>query len=290
MTVLKTEGLTYQYSPGTPFEKTAVDHVNLEIEQGAFVGVIGHTGSGKSTLMQHFNGLFRPTSGTVLLNGTDIWANKSNIRQVRFQVGLVFQYPEYQLFEETVYRDIAFGPKNMGLTEAEIRDRVLEAATLVGLPESLLEQSPFALSGGQKRRVAIAGVMALRPSVLILDEPTAGLDPRGRESILKEIRAYHRTTGSTVLLVSHSMEDVARYAEKILVMNQSKLFCYDTVEHVFQHAEALQQMGLEVPQVTRVCMALRQQGIPLDESIYTVEEAARQFLQAYAAKKGDTVC
>lgn len=240
--------------------------------------------------MQHFNGLLRPTSGTVLLNGTDIWANKSNIRQVRFQVGLVFQYPEYQLFEETVYRDIAFGPKNMGLTEAEIRDRVLEAAALVGLPESLLEQSPFALSGGQKRRVAIAGVMALRPSVLILDEPTAGLDPRGRESILKEIRAYHRTTGSTVLLVSHSMEDVARYAEKILVMNQSKLFCYDTVEHVFQHAEALQQMGLEVPQVTRVCMALRQQGIPLDESIYTVEEAARQFLQAYAAKKGDTVC
>ena len=273
MTVLKTEGLTYQYSPGTPFEKTAVDHVNLEIEQGAFVGVIGHTGSGKSTLMQHFNGLLRPTSGTVLLNGTDIWANKSNIRQVRFQVGLVFQYPEYQLFEETVYRDIAFGPKNMGLTEAEIRD-----------------QSPFALSGGQKRRVAIAGVMALRPSILILDEPTAGLDPRGRESILKEIRAYHRTTGSTVLLVSHSMEDVARYAEKILVMNQSKLFCYDTVEHVFQHAEALQQMGLEVPQVTRVCMALRQQGIPLDESIDTVEEAARQFLQAYAAKKGDTVC
>ena len=178
----------------------------------------------------------------------------------------------------------------MGLTEAEIRDRVLEAAALVGLPESLLEQSPFALSGGQKRRVAIAGVMALRPSILILDEPTAGLDPRGRESILKEIRAYHRTTGSTVLLVSHSMEDVARYAEKILVMNQSKLFCYDTVEHVFQHAEALQQMGLEVPQVTRVCMALRQQGIPLDESIYTVEEAARQFLQAYAAKKGDTVC
>ena len=221
MPVLKTEGLTYQYSPGTPFEKTAVDHVNLEIEQGAFVGVIGHTGSGKSTLMQHFNGLLRPTSGTVLLNGTEIWANKSNIRQVRFQVGLVFQYPEYQLFEETVYRDIAFGPKNMGLTEAEIRDRVLEAAALVGLPESLLEQSPFALSGGQKRRVAIAGVMALRPSVLILDEPTAGLDPRGRESILKEIRAYHRTTGSTVLLVSHSMEDVAGFQEKILVLNHS---------------------------------------------------------------------
>lgn len=290
MAILKTEDLTYQYSIGTPFEKTAVDHVNLEIEEGAFVGIIGHTGSGKSTLIQHFNGLIRPTSGKIYLDGTDIWADKTNIRQVRFQVGLVFQYPEYQIFEDTVYKDIAFGPRNMGLSEAEIKERVEETAALVGLTQAQLNQSPFDLSGGQKRRVAIAGVMALRPKVLILDEPTAGLDPKGREDILREIRRYHKETGRTVLLVSHSMEDVARYAEKILVMNQSKLFCYDTVEHVFQHAEALQQMGLEVPQVTRVCMALRQQGIPLDESIYTVEEAARQFLQAYAAKKGDTVC
>lgn len=290
MATIQTEGLTYRYGIGTPFEKTAVDHVDLEIEAGSFVGIIGHTGSGKSTLIQHLNGLLRPTEGKVLLDGVDIWADKSKMRQMRFRVGLVFQYPEYQIFEETVAKDIAFGPRNMGLAEEEVQARVQETATIVGLSEEILKQSPFLLSGGQKRRVAIAGVMAMRPEVLILDEPTAGLDPRGREEILQEIQAYRNQTGATVLLVSHSMEDVARYAEKILVMNQSKLFCYDTVEHVFQHAEALQQMGLEVPQVTRVCMALRQQGIPLDESIYTVEEAARQFLQAYAAKKGDTVC
>lgn len=290
MATIQTEGLTYRYGIGTPFEKTAVDHVDLEIEAGSFVGIIGHTGSGKSTLIQHLNGLLRPTEGKVLLDGVNIWADKSKMRQMRFRVGLVFQYPEYQIFEETVAKDIAFGPRNMGLAEEEVQARVRETAAIVGLSEEILKQSPFLLSGGQKRRVAIAGVMAMRPEVLILDEPTAGLDPRGREEILQEIQAYRNQTGATILLVSHSMEDVARYAEKILVMNQSKLFCYDTVEHVFQHAEALQQMGLEVPQVTRVCMALRQQGIPLDESIYTVEEAARQFLQAYAAKKGDTVC
>ena len=277
MAILKTEDLTYQYSIGTPFEKTAVDHVNLEIEEGAFVGIIGHTGSGKSTLIQHFNGLIRPTSGKIYLDGTDIWADKTNIRQVRFQVGLVFQYPEYQIFEDTVYKDIAFGPRNMGLSEAEIRERVEETAALVGLTQAQLNQSPFDLSGGQKRRVAIAGVMALRPKVLILDEPTAGLDPKGREDILREIRRYHKETGRTVLLVSHSMEDMANCAEKILVMNAGKVFCYDTVENVFRQAKALQEIGLAVPQITRVCMQLREQGIPLSDDIYTVQNAKRYY-------------
>ena len=290
MAILKTEDLTYQYSIGTPFEKTAVDHVNLEIEEGAFVGIIGHTGSGKSTLIQHFNGLIRPTSGKIYLDGTDIWADKTNIRQVRFQVGLVFQYPEYQIFEDTVYKDIAFGPRNMGLSEAEIKERVEETAALVGLTQAQLNQSPFDLSGGQKRRVAIAGVMALRPKVLILDEPTAGLDPKGREDILREIRRYHKETGRTVLLVSHSMEDMANCAEKILVMNAGKVFCYDTVENVFRQAKALQEIGLAVPQITRVCMQLREQGIPLSDDIYTVEAAYQQILQLYRKPKAGTEC
>ncbi|MDD6430678.1 MAG: energy-coupling factor transporter ATPase [Ruminococcus sp.] len=290
MAILKTEDLTYQYSIGTPFEKTAVDHVNLEIEEGAFVGIIGHTGSGKSTLIQHFNGLIRPTSGKIYLDGTDIWADKTNIRQVRFQVGLVFQYPEYQIFEDTVYKDIAFGPRNMGLSEAEIRERVEETAALVGLTQAQLNQSPFDLSGGQKRRVAIAGVMALRPKVLILDEPTAGLDPKGREDILREIRRYHKETGRTVLLVSHSMEDMANCAEKILVMNAGKVFCYDTVENVFRQAKALQEIGLAVPQITRVCMQLREQDIPLSDDIYTVEAAYQQILQLYRQQKEGTEC
>ncbi len=286
MAILCTEELTYQYSTGTPFEKTAVDHVNLEIEAGAFIGVIGSTGSGKSTLMQHFNGLLRPTSGSVYLDGKDIWADKSAIRDVRFQVGLVFQYPEYQLFEETVFRDIAYGPQNMGLTEHEVKERVLEAAQLVGLTEEMLTQSPFALSGGQKRRVAIAGVMAMRPRVLILDEPCAGLDPMGREDILAEIRTYHQKTGSTVLLVSHSMEDVARCAEKILVMNQGRLFCCEETALVFRRAEELEQMGLSVPQVTRICTELRRRGIPLSDNIYTTEQAAAEIAAYYHAKKG----
>lgn len=290
MAILKTEDLTYQYSIGTPFEKTAVDHVNLEIEEGAFVGIIGHTGSGKSTLIQHFNGLIRPTSGKIYLDGTDIWADKTNIRQVRFQVGLVFQYPEYQIFEDTVYKDIAFGPRNMGLSEAEIKERVEETAALVGLTQAQLNQSPFDLSGGQKRRVAIAGVMALLPKVLILDEPTAGLDPKGREDILREIRRYHKETGRTVLLVSHSMEDMANCAEKILVMNAGKVFCYDTVENVFRQAKALQEIGLAVPQITRVCMQLREQGIPLSDDIYTVEAAYQQILQLYRQQKEGTEC
>lgn len=289
MEVLRTEELTYQYSIGTPFEKTAVDRVNLEIEEGAFVGVIGSTGSGKSTLMQHFNGLLRPTAGTVYLSGQDIWADKNNLMDVRFKVGLVFQYPEYQLFEETVYRDIAYGPLNMGLTESEVKDRVFEAADFVGLTEEQLYKSPFALSGGQKRRAAIAGVMAMRPKILILDEPTAGLDPMGREEILSEIRRYHKKTGCTILLVSHSMEDVSRYAEKLLVMNKGKVFCYDDTREVFKRAGELEKIGLSVPEITRICMELRKRGISLSDSIYTVDEAVKQIVQYYKDKKGGDI-
>lgn len=286
MAILRTDKLTYTYSSGTPFEKTAVDHVNLEIEEGTFVGVIGSTGSGKSTLMQHFNGLLRPTSGSVYLDGQDIWADKNRLRDIRFQVGLVFQYPEYQLFEETVYHDIAFGPANMGLSESEIKKRVLEAAAFAGLTEEQLAQSPFALSGGQKRRAAIAGVMAMRPRILILDEPTAGLDPMGREEILGEINSYHKKTGCTILLVSHSMEDVSRYADKLLVMNKGSVFCYDETGTVFRRAEELESIGLAVPQITRICNELRQRGIPLDDNIYTVNEAVRQLSSYYKTIKG----
>lgn len=286
MATIQTKGLTYRYGIGTPFEKTAVDHVDLEIESGSFVGIIGHTGSGKSTLIQHLNGLLKPTEGSILLDGKDIWAEKAQMRQVRFRVGLVFQYPEYQIFEETVAKDIAFGPRNMGLAEEEIQARVKETAAIVGLSDDILEQSPFLLSGGQKRRVAIAGVMAMRPEVLILDEPTAGLDPRGREEILEEIKAYRRQTGATILLVSHSMEDVARHAQKILVMNAGKVFCYGTVENVFRRSQELQAIGLAVPQITRVCNALRAKGIPLTEDIFTVEQAKEQLI-AWYRKKGE---
>lgn len=286
MATIQTKGLTYRYGIGTPFEKTAVDHVDLEIESGSFVGIIGHTGSGKSTLIQHLNGLLKPTEGSILLDGKEIWAEKAQMRQVRFRVGLVFQYPEYQIFEETVAKDIAFGPRNMGLAEEEVQARVKETAAIVGLSDDILEQSPFLLSGGQKRRVAIAGVMAMRPEVLILDEPTAGLDPRGREEILEEIKAYRRQTGATILLVSHSMEDVARHAQQILVMNAGKVFCYGTVENVFRRSQELQAIGLAVPQITRVCNALRAKGIPLTEDIFTVEQAKEQLI-AWYRKKGE---
>lgn len=286
MATIQTEGLTYRYGIGTPFEKTAVDHVDLEIEAGSFVGIIGHTGSGKSTLIQHLNGLLRPTEGKVLLDGADIWADKSKMRQMRFRVGLVFQYPEYQIFEETVAKDIAFGPRNMGLAEEEVQARVRETAAIVGLSEEILKQSPFLLSGGQKRRVAIAGVMAMRPEVLILDEPTAGLDPRGREEILQEIQAYRNQTGATILLVSHSMEDVARHAKKILVMNAGKVFCYNTVANVFRRSQELQAIGLAVPQITRVCDALRARGVPLTDDIFTVEQAKQQLLEWYHRTRG----
>lgn len=270
MAVIKTEKLTYVYGEGTPFRKVAVDNVDLEIEKGDFAGIIGHTGSGKSTLIQHFNGLLKPTSGAVYIDGEKLWDDKSKLRPVRFKVGLVFQYPEYQLFEETVAKDIAFGPKNMGLDKEEIARRVKESAEMVGLSSKEMERSPFELSGGQRRRAAIAGVMAMEPEVLILDEPASGLDPKGREQILGMIKDYHRQKGNTVLLVSHSMEDIAKNVNKILVMNDAKLFCYDDTVKVFHRAEELQAMGLAVPQVTRVFNRLKAMGIDLGEDVYTV--------------------
>lgn len=285
MTVIKTEGLTYTYSRGTPFEKTAVNNVSLEIGQGELVGIIGHTGSGKSTLIQHLNGLIKPTSGSVLVDGVNIWDKGVNLREIRFKVGLVFQYPEYQIFEETVFRDIAFGPRNMGLSDEEVKQRVRETAALVGLTEELLRKSPFELSGGQKRRVAVAGVMAMRPKVLILDEPTAGLDPMGREMILSQIKQYREKTGSTVLMVSHSMEDMARFAEKILVMNRGEVFCCDTPPEVFKHAEEIAGIGLAVPQITKIFSLLKEKGIDIRTDVYTVDFALKT-IEEYLAEHG----
>ncbi len=286
MPVIRTENLSHLYSVGTPFEKAAIKNINLEIQQGEFVGVIGHTGSGKSTLIQHFNGLLKPTHGKIYLDGKDIWTDKSELRDLRFQVGLVFQYPEYQLFEETVYKDIAFGPKNMGLDEQEIDRRVREAAALVGLKADLLQKSPFDLSGGQKRRVAIAGVIAMEPKVLILDEPTAGLDPRGRDLILEEIKQYHQETKSTILLVSHSMEDIAKYASRVLVMNQAEVFAYDTVDAVFSQVDQLRRLGLGVPQITRIFDHLKQDGFAVDANVYNIDRAEQEILKKLG-KGGD---
>ena len=262
MAVLETQDLTYIYSQGSPFEKTAVDHVNIKIEEGEMVGVMGHTGSGKSTLIQHFNGLLKPSSGKILLD-------KTKIRDVRFQVGLVFQYPEYQIFEETVYKDIAFGPKNMGLDDAEIKRRVLETAYDIGLDEEILNRSPFDLSGGQKRRVAIAGVMAMNPKVLILGH----------------IKTYHKRVGNTVLIVSHSMEDIAGFADKILVMNKGKLFCYDDTEKVFSRAEEISEIGLDVPQITKVFLELKKHGLNFGKDVYTVEYAKKLLINAKKEQK-----
>ncbi len=284
--VIETRELTYLYSQGTPFEKAAIDGLSVSIEAGDFVGVIGHTGSGKSTFIQHLNGLLRPTSGQVLLDGRDIWAEPKKIRRVRFEVGLVFQYPEYQLFEETVERDIAFGPSNMDLSAQEIAERVREAAAFVGLAPEVMGKSPFELSGGQKRRVAIAGVLAMRPKVLILDEPTAGLDPKGRDQIFHEIAQYHRQTGSTVLLVSHSMEDVARYARHVLVINDAKKVAFGTVDEVFSRTDELVSIGLAVPQVTKIFAALRQRGFDVNPHVYTVEAAKRELLRALGRGDG----
>lgn len=276
--ILKIENLTHTYSAGTPFERRAVDGVNLEVAPGEFLGVIGHTGSGKSTFIQHLNGLLRPTEGRILLEGRDIWAEPKKIRRVRFEVGLVFQYPEYQLFEETVYKDIAFGPGNMGLSKDEIDRRVREAAELVGLSEDMLAQSPFELSGGQKRRVAIAGVIAMEPKVLILDEPTAGLDPRGREAILAQIRAYHRKRGTTVILVSHSMEEIACNVDRILVLRGSHVYMDGTPRQVFRRASDLEEVGLDVPQATKIALALRRMGLNIDAAVYTVDELEQALL------------
>ncbi|MBQ5329873.1 MAG: energy-coupling factor transporter ATPase [Oscillospiraceae bacterium] len=283
--MIKTEKLTYTYSQGTPFEKTAVNGVDLEIEEGTLVGIIGHTGSGKSTLIQHFNGLIKPTSGKVFIDGEDIYDKSVNIRDVRFKVGLVFQYPEYQIFEETVFKDIAYGPKNMGLGEDEIKERVMQTAELLGISPELMERSPFELSGGQKRRVAIAGVMAMRPKVLILDEPTAGLDPKGRAMIFGQIRDYHEKSGSTVLVVSHSMEDVADFAQKILVMDHGKKFCYATPPEVFARAEEISAIGLSVPQVTKIFSLLREKGIDIRTDVYTVPFAVKT-IKEYLEKEG----
>ena len=285
MTAIRTEHLTHTYSVGTPFQKVAVDDVSLSIREGEYVGVIGHTGSGKSTLIQHLNGLLAPTSGKVFIEEEDLWADKSKLRAFRFRVGLVFQYPEYQLFGETVYSDIAFGPTNMGLSPEEVDARVRQAARFVGLTDEKLQKSPFELSGGQKRRVAIAGVLAMEPRVLILDEPTAGLDPKGRDKILGEIREYHQERKNTVLLVSHSMEDIAKNATMALVMNQAKLFCYDRVEEVFGRAAELGKMGLTVPQVSRVFLSLAGKGLDIDPRVYTVE-AARDEILAKLAERG----
>jgi energy-coupling factor transport system ATP-binding protein len=277
MPVLETKDLTYTYGVGTPFCKTAVDRVNLTIEKGEFIGLIGHTGSGKSTLIQQFNGLLRPTSGQVLLNGNDIWAQPKKIRSVRFQVGMVFQYPEHQLFEETVLKDICFGPGNMGLGPQEAEKRAREAAGFVGLREELLQQSPFELSGGQKRRAAIAGVIAMDPDVLILDEPTAGLDPRGRDRLLNQILEYHRVRGNTVILVSHSMEDIARVADRVLVMNSAHAVMFDETAKVFARGRELEEMGLRVPQITRIMLTLQEKGLPVSAAL-TVDEAMRELL------------
>ena len=269
--ILQIEHLTHTYSAGTPFQRSAVDDMNLSMMDGEFLGIIGHTGSGKSTLIQHLNGLLKPTSGRILLQGRDIWADPKKIRDVRFQVGLVFQYPEYQLFEETVYKDIAFGPKNMGLDEADIDRRVRDAAAFVGLTEAMLDKSPFELSGGQKRRVAVAGVIAMEPKVLVLDEPTAGLDPRGRDDILARIQDYHRAKNASVVLVSHSMEEIARNVDRIVVLSDSHVFMEGTPRQVFARADELEQVGLDIPQVTKVALALRRRGLPVDTAVYTVE-------------------
>ena len=274
--ILEAKNLTYIYSAGTPFEHKALDDISFSVERGEFIGIIGHTGSGKSTLMQQLNGLLKPTSGTVLLDGQDIWSDKKLTRQARFRVGLVFQYPEYQLFEETVYKDIAFGPKNMGLSAEEVDRRVREAAGFVGLTEQQLEVSPFDLSGGQKRRVAIAGVIAMEPEVLILDEPTAGLDPVGRSEILGNIQSYRRAKNATIMMVSHSMEDVARLTDRLLVMNGSKLAMDAPPAQVFTHAEELTQMGLNIPQVTQVFLELKKLGLDV-KNIYTIEQAAAEI-------------
>ena len=286
MSIIKVEDLSHVYSEGTPFEKTAIHNISLTIPEGEMVGIIGHTGSGKSTFIQHLNGLLKPTSGTITLDGRDIYESKQFTHDVRFRVGLVFQYPEYQLFEETVYKDIAFGPSNMKLSEEEIDERVREAAAFVRVEEELFEKSPLELSGGQKRRVAIAGVIAMRPSVLILDEPTAGLDPGGCQQILQNICEYREKSGSTVILVSHSMDDVARIADRLVVFSHGSILMEGTPEEVFSHPDELTEVGLSVPEPTSIAMALREKGVDLGSAIYTTD----QLVSAITRWKGGPVC
>ena len=286
--ILEIQDLSHVYSADTPFERAALRNVSLSIQRGEFVGLIGHTGSGKSTLIQHFNGLLKPTSGRVLFDGEDIWKDVKFTREIRFKVGLVFQYPEHQLFEETVYQDISFGPKNMGLSEEEIRARVERAAQFVGITDAELQKSPFDLSGGQKRRAAIAGVIAMEPDVLILDEPTAGLDPRGRESILQNIRDYQAAQQAAVVMVSHSMEEIASNVDRLLVMNHGQNVMNGTPAEVFSHAEELVEMGLAIPKMTQLFLALKRRGVPVDTSVFSVEQA-RQALRPLL-KGGRGVC
>lgn len=276
--VISIRGLSHVYSPKTPFECSAINDINLDIYAGETLGVIGHTGSGKSTLISHLNGLIKPSSGTILYNGEDIFKSREFTHSVRFKVGLVLQYPEYQLFEETVYKDIAFGPHNMGLSEDETDIRVREAVRFAGLSEDILELSPFELSGGQKRRVAIAGVIAMRPSVLILDEPTAGLDPVGREDLLAHIRRYREETNAAIVIVSHSMEDIAAIADRLIVMNGGSIMLSGTPSEVFSHSDELISAGLDLPQVTHIINALRKRGLSLPDSVYTVEQAVSAIL------------
>ena len=284
MSVLSVENLIYGYSKGTPFEKAALNDVTLTFDEGDIVAVIGHTGSGKSTLLQHLNGLLKPTGGKIFLDGDDIWQSKSKIFDTRFRVGLCFQYPEYQLFEETVYKDIAFGPTNMGLSKAEIDERVRNAAKYVGIPDDMLLKSPFDLSGGEKRRVAIAGVISMEPEILILDEPTSGLDPMGREQILGLIKNYREQTGKTVVIVSHSMDDVARFAPKVIVMNSSKVEMSGTVDEVFERASRLREIGLSVPQITEIFIKLREKGYSVSEKIYTVEQGYLELKKLFEGR------
>ena len=289
MAILGTKNLIYTYGVGTPFEKTAVQDVSIAVEKGEFVGVIGHTGSGKSTLIQMLNGLIRPTGGQVLLNGQDIWEKPKEIRRVRFQVGMVFQYPEYQLFEETVLKDIMFGPKNMGLSDEEAMERAKEAARFTDLKPSLLEKSPFELSGGEKRRAAIAGVIAMDPEVLILDEPAAGLDPKGRDVILAQIAQYHAHRQNTVLLVSHSMEDIGRTADRVLVMNRGRAEMLDETRAVFARGDVLEPMGLRLPQITSIMRRLRAMGLPVRETVLSVDEALMELIPLLVGKKDGEV-
>lgn len=273
MSILELKNIDYIYSKGTPFERKAVSNVSLSINEGEFIGVIGHTGSGKSTLVQMLNGLIKPTSGEIFLNGKNIWEKPKEIKKVRFEVGMVFQYPEYQLFDETVYKDISFGPKNKGLTGKELDEAVKNAAKFVGLKDELLQKSPFDLSGGEKRRAAIAGVIAMKPKILILDEPTAGLDPMGREILLSEIMQYHKTQNNTVILISHSMEDVVRFADRIIVMNNSEMVMFDKTEKVFSNSDYLEKIGLRIPQITKIVKLLKQNGLDLPDGILTVDRA-----------------
>ena len=287
---VKIEHLSYIYSEGMPDASVALDDVSFEIEEGQFVGVIGSTGCGKSTLISHFNGINRPTKGHVYIDGEDIWANPKDIRRFRFKVGLVFQYPEYQLFEETVYKDIAFGPANMGLDEQEIDRRVRRAAEFCGITQRVLDASPFELSGGQKRRVAIAGVLAMEPKILVLDEPAAGLDPEGRDTILGQIKTWHKETGTTTILVSHSMEDIAKYADKVLVLNAGHIAMYDETANVFARAPELLALGLSVPEVTKVFLRLREMGLDIPADVYTIPYAVKTVLAAKAAREGGSAC